>query len=111
MIDTLTIKASIVLMSVCDYRYRFTLVDVGVNGHSVDDGVLSCSKLGQTLGEGSMGIPGSSKIKNSDTVLPYIILGDQAFPLTDYLLRPYSHTHDMDEKQLIFIIVCVELEE
>lgn len=40
---------SIVLMAVCDHKYKFILVDVGAFGSDCDAGVLSKSLFGQAL--------------------------------------------------------------
>ena len=80
---------SIVLMAVCDAQYCFTLVDMGDNGRHSDGGVLSHSNFGQAMESGSLSIPEPANLPGTTTTLPYIFLGDAAFPLKTYMLRPY----------------------
>ena len=80
---------SIVLMAVCDAQYCFTLVDIGDNGRHSDGGVLSHSNFGQAMESGSLSIPEPANLPGTTTTLPYIFLGDAAFPLKTYMLRPY----------------------
>ncbi|XP_044005484.1 uncharacterized protein LOC122850394 [Aphidius gifuensis] len=93
---------SLVLLGVCDHRYCFTLVDIGANGRQSDGGVFFRSKIGRYFEEESLKVPPPSKIEKTETILPYILVGDKAFPLSDYLLRPYTQQSNMEEKQLIF---------
>ena len=48
---------SIVLLAVCDAHYRFTLVDIGDNGHHGVGGVLSNSDFGQALENETLSFP------------------------------------------------------
>jgi hypothetical protein len=36
-----------------------------------------------------LSIPNSKPLPNSEEPLPFVIVGDEAFPLKKYLLRPY----------------------
>nr|CAI5827338.1 unnamed protein product [Callosobruchus analis] len=69
---------SVVLQALVDAHYKFLSVDVGAYGRQSDSGVFSESNLFQHIQ-----IPGSTM------TLPYVILGDQGYPLKKYLLRPY----------------------
>ena len=81
---------SIVLMAVCDAHYRFILVDIGDSGRHSDGGVLSSSSFGSALENGSLSFPPDSPLpETSQPSLPYVIVGDEAFPLKTYMLRPY----------------------
>ena len=98
---------SIVLLAVCDAHcgkqinihistdlspncYRFTLIDLGeVRRHS-DGGVFSNSAFGKALEDGSMVLPDPSPLPETTAPLvSHVIVGDAAFPLCNYLLRPY----------------------
>ena len=79
---------SVVLMAVCDALYCFILVDIGdVVGRHSDGGVLSNSGFRQALKNGTIALPQECAL--AGTVLPYVIVGDEAFPLLKNLLRPY----------------------
>ena len=80
---------SIVLMDVCDANYCFTLIDIGDAGRHSDGGVLSNSEFGQAMEAGKLSFPEPELIPGIASALPYVFVGDAAFPLKMYMLRPY----------------------
>lgn len=90
------------LLAICDYRYAFTVVDIGVTGRQSDGGTFSRSEMRKRFEEDRMGVPKSTSILNSDTVLPFVAVGDQAFPLTTYLITPYPESNKLSLDQRIF---------
>ncbi|XP_054929960.1 uncharacterized protein [Dermacentor andersoni] len=79
---------STVLMATCDAHYRFVYVDVGHYGGESDGGVFLRTKLMRILGERRFGIPPAATV-GSAGLIPYLMVGDEAFPLKPYLMRPY----------------------
>lgn len=75
-------------MAVVDHKYCFSYIDVGCNGRVSDGGVFRNCSLYQSLENG---------------MLPegYILVGDNAFPLKEYLLKPFPGNH-LTLKQKIF---------
>lgn len=49
-----------------------------------------------------MGVPNPASIQDSDTVLHFVAVGDQAFPLTKYLMTPYPENNKLSLDQRIF---------
>ena len=88
-------------MAVCDALYRFTLVDIGDCGRHSDGGVLSNSAFGQALENESLNIPACSPLPGTSVMAPYVIVGDEAFPLRSNLLRPYPGKY-LEESKAIF---------
>ena len=66
---------SIVLMGVCDAKYKFTLVDIGDSGRQSDGSVYANSHLGYAIENRLLNTPTDSKITNSDKVLPCVCWG------------------------------------
>jgi len=81
---------SVILQGLVDARYKFLSVDVCAYGRQSDSGVFSQSNLYQHLESGSFSFPHPKQIPGTTTKLPYVMLGDQGYPLKDYLMRPYS---------------------
>ena len=93
---------SIVLMAVCDAHYRFILVDVGDAGRHSDGGVLSNSHFGQALEDETLCLPSDSALPGTSAPdLPYVFVGDEAFPLRTNMLRPYPGKN-LEESLSIF---------
>ena len=70
--------------------HRFTLVDIGDAGRHSDGGVLSNSAFGQALESGTLSIPDPCPLPGTNQpALPFVIVGDEAFPLKPNILRPY----------------------
>jgi hypothetical protein len=80
---------SLVLLAACDANYVFTVVDIGAANKQNDAGIFRNSLLGQGLSRNLLGVPLPEKLPRSTKEAPYVIVGDEAFPLTNYVLRPY----------------------
>ena len=82
---------SIVLMCIVNANYEFLMVDVGANGRVSDGGVFSntfsCTKL--KLKELCIREP--DNLPESDMKIPYVSVGNDAFPLMANLIKPFSH--------------------
>ena len=87
------------LQCVMPIIYCFTYIDVGSYGKSSDAGIFRNSTLFEKLCDGSLDIPPPASIANSNEKYPYIIVGDEAFPLSENLLRPFGGRHLTKTKQ------------
>ncbi|PNF38452.1 hypothetical protein B7P43_G04032 [Cryptotermes secundus] len=80
---------SIVLLAIVDAKYRFLMVDVGAYGKDSDAGVFCNSVIHQNIRNGSLPLPKDKQLPNFEQNSPFVFIGDEAFPLRTYLLRPY----------------------
>lgn len=80
---------SIVLMAVVDAHLRFIYVDIGTNGRISDLGVWNKCTLKARLESNSIHIPDPSTIFGTREIFPFVLVGDEGFPLTEKLLIPY----------------------
>lgn len=90
---------SFILMAITDAQYRFIYVDVGVNGRTGDAGVWLNSDLRLAFDNGNLGIPKPRYLPKTLTSSPFTLVGDDAFPLTTYLMKPYSHMNLSENEQ------------
>jgi len=81
---------SIVLLALVNANYEFLKVDVGLNGRISDGGVLGHSDFGKMMENQSLNIPEPQQVRRSNKILPYVFVADDAFPMTQNLLKPYS---------------------
>lgn len=79
---------SIVLMAVVDDDYCFSYINVGCNGRVSDGGVFRECEL-------------SAALENNLLPKNHLIVGDNAFPLKTYLMKPYPGDN-LTLKQKIF---------
>ena len=76
------------------YFCRFILIDIGQLGRCSDGGVFSNSSFGQAFDDEEMALPNPSCLPDTTgPELPYVMVGDEAFPLRNYLLHPYPGHH------------------
>ena len=92
---------SIVLMAVCDSKYRFQMVDIGDSGRQSDGSVYHNGNIGYSIENNKLNLPKDRKLKNSEHVLPFVFIGDDSFGLKRHMMKPYPSTN-MGIEKLIF---------
>lgn len=91
---------SIVLLAMVDAEYRFIAVDVGGYGKNSDGGIFSDSNMGKALKNKTFGMPEDKPITENGKPMPYVIVGDEAFPCRTYLMRPYPGRELPEDKKI-----------
>lgn len=76
-------------------------MDIGAYGKNSDGGILSHSNMGKALEKNKMNVPSDRELPGTNEKLPYVIIGDEAFPLKNYLLRPYPSPQILRGKKSI----------
>lgn len=92
---------SSVLFAMCDSNYLFTYIDVGSYGKSSDSGIFQISQLYKKMINKTLKIPCPTLIGSDNIKYPFVIVGDEAFPLSENLLRPYGGKN-LSREKLIF---------
>lgn len=92
---------SIVLLGVVDGDYKFIYVDVGANGSCSDASLFIDTSLRQSIEAGTAGIPAAEPLPGQEEDMPYFLVGDDAFPLRRWLMKPYPH-RGMSKEERIF---------
>lgn len=92
---------SIVLMAVADYRYKFTLVDVGGYGGNSDGGIFADSEIGLCLTNDDLNLPkGMATLPGSDIATPAFFVADDDFSLSNRIMKPYSGKQLANKKKI-----------
>ena len=81
---------SIVLLAIVDAEYKFIYVDIGCNGRVSDGGVFKNCTLYYEIENNTLCIPEPAILPRSQYEIPYVIVADDAFSLSRYLMKPYS---------------------
>lgn len=82
---------SVILLALVDAHYRFIYADVGANGRVSDAAAWQNCGLKQRLETGQIRLPPPKPPALSESLLPYVYVADDAFPLTTNIMKPYSH--------------------
>jgi len=92
---------SIVLMAIVDAQCCFKIIDVGGYGSQSDGGTFKKSAFGSQLLSGHVNLPDATSIPGSNVSSPYVFVADDAFQLTENIMKPYSGKK-LDEAAIIF---------
>ena len=92
---------SIILMAVADANYKFLYVDVGAEGSAGDGGTWNKCSLREALETHRVGFPEDSPLPDGDdTPVPFHLVGDDAFALSMYIMKPYSHRSQLHHEKV-----------
>ena len=94
-------RHSIVLMAVCDAKYRFIMVEIGQCGRQSDGSVYNNGDIGYAIENNTLNIPNDRKISNSERVLPFVFVGDDAFGLKRHMMKLYPFARLGVEKHFV----------
>ena len=92
---------SIVLLALVDADYKFIYIDVGKKGCSSDGGIFYDTPLREGLQNDTLGLPDSEPLPGDDVPLPYFVIGDDAFALRHWMMKPFPD-RNMTRQQRIF---------
>lgn len=93
---------SIILLAIVDSDYRFVYVSVGSYGKECDSSIFKETKFWKMMLDDSLQIPAPCPLtRDSETRVPYVVIGDEGFGLHENLLRPFGGTH-LDKNKRIF---------
>jgi len=91
----------VVSLALVDANKRFLTVDVGQYGRVSDGKVFANGNTAMRLIKQNFGLPPDENL--GGVPLPYIVIGDEAFPLKKYLMRPYPRSaRRLSEAERIF---------
>lgn len=89
-------------MAVCDANYCFTIVDIGNYGQNPDSAIFKQSNISKLLDSNSLNIPPPQPLPNTTSVkFPYVMVGDEAFALSENVMRAYAG-HNLNIKKRVF---------
>ena len=92
---------SVVLLALVDSDYKFLWIGVGHPGSMSDAQIFNNSELRQKIEDGTIGFPAPQPIPGEQRPLPYFILGDDAFAMKTWLMKPQSR-RNMNHDQRIY---------
>lgn len=90
---------SIVLMAAVDANYKFIYADVGCQGRISDGGVIRNTSFYQDLHKQALGLPNPQPLPVTNIIAPYVFVADDAFPLEEHFMKPYSGSWEKGTKE------------
>ena len=84
---------SVVMLALVDADYKFLWADVGSNGAASDAQIFNQCELQRAIEDGTIGFPDPEPLPNDDRNFPYFIVGDDAFGLCSWLMKPFGSRH------------------
>lgn len=84
-------KFSLVLLAIVGPDYKFISVDIGGFGKNSDGGIFEVSNMGRRFEANAMNVPPPKNLPGQNEPSPHVVIGDEAFALKPYLLRPFPY--------------------
>ena len=91
---------SILLMAVVGPEYQFLFAHVGMDGRNSDDGNWSQSPMKKALENGTLNLPKPKSLSADSSDIPYVCVGEDAFPLTTYMMKQYPRKDLSPDKRI-----------
>ena len=91
---------SLVLLAVVDADYNLVYVDVGCNGRISDGGVFRNCSLYTAMERNCLNTPEAEPLPGRSMPVPFAFVADDAFPLKNYIQKPYSMRTLTKEKRI-----------
>ena len=88
---------SLVLLALVDADYKFLRVNAGASGSSQ---IFNRRKLKRRIENGILGLPPPEPLGPGGADLHYFLLGDDAFALMPWLVKPYSRCQLIREERI-----------
>ena len=91
---------SIILLALVDADYKFLWVDVGANGSASDAQLFNSCELKEAIERGDINFPDPNPLPIDDQDMPYFLVGDDAFALRTWTMKPFSKRNLSREERL-----------
>ena len=92
---------SIVILVLCDANYKAIWAHVGSPGSQSDCGIYNESPMFQGIQDETIKLPPPEPLPNDTEDTPFFFIGDDAFPLRQHMLKPFSARY-LESEQLVF---------
>ena len=87
-------------MAIAGPDYECIYADIGSNGRMNDSGVWNSSDLRRKIEDNCLNIPAPTPLPLGYIRIPYVFVGDDAFALKFYIMKPYPQTNLTPEKHV-----------
>ena len=90
-------------MALVDANLQFICIDAGAYGRNSDEAIFASSNLGKGITQDQLNLLPDEPLPAAQELgpLPYVVVGDEAFPLHRRIMRPYPG-RKLTQEQNIF---------
>jgi len=78
----------------------FIYADIRSNGRMNHSGVWNCSDIRKKIEDNDLGIPSPIPLPFGRIRVPYVFVGDDAFALKNYMMKPYPQRNLTEERRI-----------
>lgn len=89
-------------MTIVDADYNFLYANIGCQGRISDGGVFRNTLFFKKLEKNELGLPPTKSLNGREKAVPYVFVADEAFPLSEYILKPYTGSHEKGSTKRIY---------
>lgn len=89
---------SIVMLAIVNADLKFVAIDVGSYGREGDAGIYLKSSFGRKIINNEFNIPSPQALPQTNTALPQVLLGDEAFALHENLMKPFPRRQSLSDQ-------------
>ena len=89
-ITTARVSTQSFCFALVDANNKLMWVDMGINGSSSDVQIFNQSELRAGIIDGTLQVPADEPLPTDDRPMPYFLIGDHAFSLRMWLMKPFS---------------------
>lgn len=91
---------SMVLLATCDATYKFTWIDIGQYGSISDGETWANTDFANDMAAGNISLPDLTFLPGTNVPFSFVFIGDEAFPLSTYMMRPYPRKNLTDDMRI-----------
>ena len=91
---------SIVLLAIAGPDYECLYADIGTNGRISDGGVWNKCGMAKAIESNQITLPPPEQLSSGTESLPYVFVGDDAFALKTFMMKPYPQQNLSVEKRV-----------
>ena len=88
------------LLALVDANCKLLYADIGQYGSARDGSIFSSSTLRKMLDSNHLNLPVAEPLEGTEFNLPYYILADSAFPLEEFIMKPFTGKNLPKEKKI-----------
>ena len=89
-------------MGLSDAFGKFIMPDIGAPGRKTDSSIFRDSEVGKRFYTNQMNLSPPEAIYENGPILPYYIIGNEGFPLENFIMCPFPRRANLSFRQKVF---------